>query len=312
MRLQRIEASNFRNLIGAIEFSSGLNVIYGLGGNDTITVQDPHATTEIYGGDGDDTVKGSLWVVDYIEGGAGNDSLYGYWGNDTILGGDGNDRIDGGAGDDLIYTGGGDDTIQGGYSNDTIYVGPGTNKIDGGPGTDSAVFAGDFTDYALTTAGSVTTITFTGGSDGDLLQNNGTNVTTIDFQGDDGADTLTNVGSAGTITFGGGSDGDVLQTTSTSVVGAIDFTGDYGAEGTNHADTSFSASGVDGRRRQPGSGHWHCPGGWHLARDAEPFVGFPGGTAAGAAAAGQRRARERHVCHHHRPGGRQRGRRLLP
>ncbi|MGH9834984.1 MAG: DNA replication/repair protein RecF [Blastocatellia bacterium] len=29
MRLQRIEASNFRNLIGAIEFSPGLNVIYG-------------------------------------------------------------------------------------------------------------------------------------------------------------------------------------------------------------------------------------------------------------------------------------------
>src|SRR5262249_35865475 len=29
MHLQRIEASNFRNLIGSIEFSPGLNVIYG-------------------------------------------------------------------------------------------------------------------------------------------------------------------------------------------------------------------------------------------------------------------------------------------
>jgi recombinational DNA repair ATPase RecF len=29
MHLQRIEASNFRNLIGEVEFSPGLNVIYG-------------------------------------------------------------------------------------------------------------------------------------------------------------------------------------------------------------------------------------------------------------------------------------------
>ena len=52
------------------------------------------------------------------------------------------------------------------------------------------------------------TITFTGGSDGDLLQNTGTVVTTIDFHGDEGADTLTNAGTVATITFTGGSDGD--------------------------------------------------------------------------------------------------------
>ena len=87
----------------------GLNVIHGLGGNDTISVQDAHATTEIYGGDGDDTVIGSLWGEDYLDGGSGSDVLYGYWGRDSILGSDGNDRIDGGAGDDLLYGGNGND-----------------------------------------------------------------------------------------------------------------------------------------------------------------------------------------------------------
>ena len=79
----------------------GHNVIYGLGGNDTISVSYSSATTELYGGDGDDIITGSLWGADYIDGGPGNDSLSGNWGNDIILGGDGNDRIDGGAGDDV-------------------------------------------------------------------------------------------------------------------------------------------------------------------------------------------------------------------
>ena len=136
----------------------GHNVIYGLGGNDTISVSYSSATTELYGGDGDDIITGSLWGADYIDGGPGNDSISGNWGNDIILGGDGNDRIDGGAGDDIIYTGSGNDYAQGGYGNDTIYCGPGTNQIDGGPGTDIAVFAGNYADYGLSSANGVTTV----------------------------------------------------------------------------------------------------------------------------------------------------------
>ena len=51
----------------------GHNVIYGLGGNDTISVSYDSATTELYGGDGDDIITGSLWGADYIDGGPGND-----------------------------------------------------------------------------------------------------------------------------------------------------------------------------------------------------------------------------------------------
>ncbi|MGE3281273.1 MAG: Ig-like domain-containing protein [Alphaproteobacteria bacterium] len=136
----------------------GHNVIYGLGGNDTISVQDAHATTELYGDDGNDTIKSSIWGNNYIDGGLGNDVLYGHWGTDTVLGGEGDDRVDGGAGDDRIYTGSGNDIIQGGYGNDTIHVGPGDNKIDGGPGIDTAVFAGNYGDYGLVFENGVITI----------------------------------------------------------------------------------------------------------------------------------------------------------
>src|SRR3954447_13093689 len=137
---------------------TGHNVIYGLGGNDTISVTYINATTELYGGDGDDKITGSLWGADYIDGGPGNDILSGNWGNDIILGGDGNDRINGGAGDDVLYTGSGNDYVQGGFGNDTIYCGPGTNQIDGSFGTDTAVFAGNYASYGLSFANGVTKV----------------------------------------------------------------------------------------------------------------------------------------------------------
>ena len=136
----------------------GHNVVYGLGGNDTISVSYDSATTELYGGDGDDIITGSLWGADYIDGGPGNDIISGNWGNDILLGGDGNDRINGGAGDDIIYTGSGNDYVIADYGNDTIYCGPGTNQIDGGPGTDIAVFAGNYADYDLSFANGVITV----------------------------------------------------------------------------------------------------------------------------------------------------------
>src|SRR6185312_5099706 len=45
---------------------SGLNIIYGLGGNDAISVQNAYASTELYGGDGNDIVHGSIWGDNYI------------------------------------------------------------------------------------------------------------------------------------------------------------------------------------------------------------------------------------------------------
>jgi len=126
----------------------------------------PPTATQIvrYGAAGDDVLQGDIWGGDYIDGGAGNDSLYGYWGNDTLIGGTGNDRIYGGAGDDLIYTGPGTDYASGEYGNDTIYCGPGTNRVDGGPGTDSAVFIGNRANYTVHTISGVATVSGTEGT----------------------------------------------------------------------------------------------------------------------------------------------------
>ncbi|ORF31661.1 calcium-binding protein, partial [Snodgrassella alvi] len=53
-----------------------------------------------------------------LNGGLGNDSLFGANGNDTLIGGDGNDRIYGGAGNDVLTGGTGNDYLEGGEGSD--------------------------------------------------------------------------------------------------------------------------------------------------------------------------------------------------
>ncbi|MEL6977657.1 MAG: cadherin domain-containing protein [Pseudomonadota bacterium] len=62
---------------------------------------------------------------------AGDDVALGGAGADTIAGGDGADRLIGGAGDDALTGGAGNDDLR------------------GGAGTDTAVFSGDFADFAV-------------------------------------------------------------------------------------------------------------------------------------------------------------------
>ena len=85
-------------------------------------------------GGGDDTFVASPWddvqprVI--VDGGAGNDTIYGSTNSDDIDGGPGDDRlfglddvddIDGGDGADLIVGGAGDDGLVGGAGSDTVY-----------------------------------------------------------------------------------------------------------------------------------------------------------------------------------------------
>jgi len=66
-----------------------------------------------------------------LQGGSGDDHLYGFGGNDLIRGNAGNDILDGGAGDDVLVGGKGDDNLVGGVGND-VYVfskGDGTDTI---------------------------------------------------------------------------------------------------------------------------------------------------------------------------------------
>ena len=73
------------------DFSSSI----GLGGNDTITADFSFIPSELYGGDGNDTLN--LFYPGTVDGGTGNDIINGSLGNDDLYGGSGDDRINSGA-----------------------------------------------------------------------------------------------------------------------------------------------------------------------------------------------------------------------
>ena len=74
-------------------------------------------------------------------------------GNDTLDGGDGNDLIYGEAGADLIDGGDGNDIMHGGSGNDTITGGDGDDQLLGGSGYDTGVYAGDVNDLGFSLIG---------------------------------------------------------------------------------------------------------------------------------------------------------------
>ncbi|SMB26132.1 protein of unknown function [Sterolibacterium denitrificans] len=75
---------------------------------------------------------------DYLDGGAGQDILWGNGGNDTLLGGAGADLLRGGYGDDVLFGGDGRDDegdeadiLFGGAGNDVLFGGRGNDTLDG-------------------------------------------------------------------------------------------------------------------------------------------------------------------------------------
>jgi len=107
---------------GSITDFDGANyTIYGLGGDDIISVSaDSQKNHYLFGGSGDDLISGGQGN-DWLDGGSGNDRIYSHGGNDRILGGSGDDLVvlatrddTEGANNDgraLILLGGGEDTI---------------------------------------------------------------------------------------------------------------------------------------------------------------------------------------------------------
>ena len=93
-------------------------------------------------------IMGSVWADDlrgdglanWLDGGAGNDSLTGRDGHDTLAGQAGADRLSGDGGNDVLSGGDGNDTLFGGAGNDTLEGGPGTDSLTGGAGIDWVSF----------------------------------------------------------------------------------------------------------------------------------------------------------------------------
>ena len=111
----------------------GNDILYGAGGTAGADVAD-----FLDGGAGDDYIYGgqNAGATEILIGGKGDDHLYGEAGIDELYGDDGNDFIDAGGDTDLAFGGAGNDEIYGGEGPDELHGGDGSDLISGGSGTD--------------------------------------------------------------------------------------------------------------------------------------------------------------------------------
>ena len=114
-----------------------------LGGVDNLVMRNSTVALEADGGDGTDTITGSLGD-DTIFGGDGSDTLSGLDGVDVMSGEPGTDNLTGADGDDFLFGGEGNDTLTGGdgedaidgnADDDVVIAGPENDDINGGAGT---------------------------------------------------------------------------------------------------------------------------------------------------------------------------------
>ncbi|MBY0574626.1 MAG: M10 family metallopeptidase C-terminal domain-containing protein, partial [Undibacterium sp.] len=139
------------------------NQLYGLSGNDRLegqggedTLVGNGGTDTLIGGDGDDVLDSGqfydsdkkIWLPDdqgdLLDGGAGNDEIYGEQGNDTLLGGSGNDLLVGDDGNDTLDGGTGRNQLYGGAGNDTYYIHNRNDTVYDSKGDDSGTIFADF------------------------------------------------------------------------------------------------------------------------------------------------------------------------
>lgn len=135
---------------------AGADVIHGGSGDDIINGGPgiATATDQLYGDAGNDIIKaGPGDTGAMLDGGAGNDQLYGGLAANVMNGGDGNDYLSGGGGHDVMHGGAGDDTLKAGTAasqlygdagNDRLIGGSGNDYLSGGNGNDTFVFGPNF------------------------------------------------------------------------------------------------------------------------------------------------------------------------
>jgi Ca2+-binding RTX toxin-like protein len=176
------------------------------GGNDTL--DGGFGNDRIFGGGGNDTLLG----------GFGADQLYGGTGDDLLTGGDDADLLDGGDGDDQLISGFGDDILRGGAGADMLNASSGADLMYGGDGDDD-LNGGDGADQMFGDAGNDT---FLAGAGADLMSG-GDGDDRMD--GGDGDDVITGEGGNDRLIGGAGADlmdgGDGIDTADYSAGGAV-------------------------------------------------------------------------------------------
>jgi serralysin len=187
----------------------------GYDGNDTLTIASLSGDAYLYGGNGNDTITAG-GGNDYINGEADNDVLHGGGGNDNIVGGLGNDTLNGDAGNDYLTANDGDDILNGGVGHDYLFGNDGDDTLNGGDGIDR-IYGGAGADI------------ISGGNDRDIIA------------GEDGNDTID--GGAGNDAIYGNAGNDVITAG----------TGNDDIYGGNDDDTIHGGDGIDYLRGESGN-----------------------------------------------------------
>ena len=96
-------------------------------GSDTIMT---NTIENVTSGSGNDSITGNV-LDNILDGGSGNDALFGSYGDDELIGGFGDDTLTGGFGDDTLTGGSGNDTFVLGeiFGDDTITDFDGTSDM---------------------------------------------------------------------------------------------------------------------------------------------------------------------------------------
>lgn len=107
--------------------SSGASISAGYGEDKIVNTGELIGRVDL--DDGDDFFNGKHGQQWKINGGAGDDTIFGGKTDEELYGNDNNDRIFAGLGDDIIYGGDGNDTMRGGEGGDDMYGGNGLDWV---------------------------------------------------------------------------------------------------------------------------------------------------------------------------------------
>jgi Ca2+-binding RTX toxin-like protein len=231
--------------------NTSLIQVFGLGGNDTVTIDEANgalSSANVDGGAGDDTLTGGS-SADTLNGQADNDTLLGKGGNDLLFGGDGNDVLIGGDGDDQVF---------GQAGNDRMIWNPGDDSdlFEGGDGTDSAEVNGDNGAETFTATANGTRVRFDRVDPAPFSLDIGTteNLVLNMNGGDDTFSASGNLAALITLTIDGGAGNDTIRGGN----GADTLLGGDGndfIDGNQGDDIAFLGAGDDVFQWDPGDGN---------------------------------------------------------
>jgi Ca2+-binding RTX toxin-like protein len=155
-----VDVATATSLVTGMRVHEGVLQIVGTDGDDRVDIQRKRDTLRVHANflpgrwqtldaseislihivlcDGDDRARigNNVDTQSLVDGGAGDDRLYGGGGNDHLIGGEGDDRLYGGKGCDTLEGGTGDDRLHGGQGHDTLRGGAGDDRLHGGQGRD--------------------------------------------------------------------------------------------------------------------------------------------------------------------------------